>query len=485
MRRREQEAAREEARNTAQYEADGAILECQCCYTDTPINRLVSCNTPDAHVFCYSCIKQVAKTQIGLMKYELKCMDGSGCDGGFIKADLREALDEATLAKLEDLQLHDEVAQASIEGLYECPFCDFKAICPPVEQDREFRCKNPSCKKVSCRLCKLESHIPKTCEEAKAKDKATPARIRVEEAMSEALIRVCPNPACKLPIIKEDGCNKMVCVKCRSIMCYVCKKNITRKCYNHFKRDKGGTCPLFDWGSVHDQHLAEVGQARERAVQEALLENPNIDKNDIYVNINQRDIGGRINNAVNEIILPADMPMLFGQDIINGQLMMMRNVPLPFNPALPMHPHFLPPQQPQHHFPQQNLQPFQNANIRPFPIIQNNNHNDRTRNHHQENDVPLLPAFLDPQGLQIIDVHRHDLDRHGRDRNRDRDRNQERDRDSDRSHRSHHSRERHGVGRYESIPEGDGFEYENEGDRQQPRARQEWREWHRSQVSRR
>jgi hypothetical protein len=33
----------------------------------------------------------------------------------------------------------------------------------------------------------------------------------VEEEMSKALIRNCPNEACKKPAIKEAGCNKMSC----------------------------------------------------------------------------------------------------------------------------------------------------------------------------------------------------------------------------------------------------------------------------------
>src|SRR5699024_6031984 len=124
---------------------------------------------------------------------------------------------------------------AGIEGLHECPFCDFRAICPPVEEDREFRCFNPECEKVSCRLCNKPSHVPMTCGEAR-QDGHLSTRDQSEEAMSEALMRSCPK--CKVKIIKENGCNKMQCTKCRTLMCYVCKKDITGQGYNHFNQGR-------------------------------------------------------------------------------------------------------------------------------------------------------------------------------------------------------------------------------------------------------
>ena len=53
--------------------------------------------------------------------------------------------------------------QASIEGFVTCPFCDYGAILED-ENDKEFRCQNKECEKVSCRACRVESHIPLSCE---------------------------------------------------------------------------------------------------------------------------------------------------------------------------------------------------------------------------------------------------------------------------------------------------------------------------------
>lgn len=116
--------------------------------------------------------------------------------------------DKGLLAKLEQLQQEKDIRDAGLENLEECPFCDYKAILPPIEEDFEFRCANEECEKISCRRCKAVSHIPQTCEES-AKDNKLSIRHRIEEAMTKALIRNCAK--CKKGFIKEYGCNKMVC----------------------------------------------------------------------------------------------------------------------------------------------------------------------------------------------------------------------------------------------------------------------------------
>jgi TRIAD3 protein (E3 ubiquitin-protein ligase RNF216) len=56
--------------------------------------------------------------------------------------------------------------------------------------------------------------------------------------MTKALIRICPNKACNTPMLKEAGCNKMTCSKCRTLSCYICSAII--KGYDHFDQAPGG-----------------------------------------------------------------------------------------------------------------------------------------------------------------------------------------------------------------------------------------------------
>lgn len=271
-----------EKQNEELHRQLGTLIECQCCFADVPVNRTVTCSANEMHPFCYACVKRAAETQIGMMKHEIICFHVDGCPAGFDRESLKLAIGEQLLRRLDHLKQMDEVAKAGLEGLTECPFCDFKAICPPVEEDKEFRCHNPDCEKVSCRLCKAETHVPKTCEEAR-KDRGLSHRRAVEEAMTEALIRTCPR--CKVRVVKMDGCNKVTCVKCHAIMCDVCKADITSVGYRHFRGNNSGSqgCPLHeeDFGKRRQQE--EVKRARNAAVQSLMVNNSDLKAEDLHL----------------------------------------------------------------------------------------------------------------------------------------------------------------------------------------------------------
>ena len=118
----------------------------------------------------------------------LRPLDGARIDGGFWArrqranravslpdgaAQLERALPPASFALWERLTQADEIAQAGLTGLTECPFCDWKCV---LEEDGEgmdegdtgrFWCGNrDKCGVISCRKCKKSDHYPKTCEGA-------------------------------------------------------------------------------------------------------------------------------------------------------------------------------------------------------------------------------------------------------------------------------------------------------------------------------
>ncbi|PKY05504.1 hypothetical protein P168DRAFT_317028 [Aspergillus campestris IBT 28561] len=275
--RKREEEENAERRNEEEHTRARNLVECQCCYLDVPLNRAIHCEGATIHFFCFGCIRKNAETQIGLMKYQLQCIDTSGCQAGFARSTLEDVLGPSLTKKLDSLQQEDEVRRAGLEGLDSCPFCEFKAVCAPIEEDREFRCQNPACEEVSCRLCKATSHIPQTCAEA-AKEKGIPERHLVEEAMSKALIRQCPQ--CKVNIVKESGCNKMICSKCSHVMCYICRQDITRAQYNHFGQGPG-SCPTHD--QVHNADEQAVNQAEKRTIDELIADNPNLTREELLV----------------------------------------------------------------------------------------------------------------------------------------------------------------------------------------------------------
>ncbi|KAK1658986.1 hypothetical protein BDP55DRAFT_733650 [Colletotrichum godetiae] len=264
------EAARE-AENFETAKALGTVLDCGCCYGEFAFNRMVCCEK-GTHFFCVDCARRNAETVVGLSKYEITCMSTDGCDAGFSYKERAKFINEQLTQALDRIESEANLRMAGIDGLETCPFCPYAAEYPPVESNREFKCENPDCHVVSCRLCREETHIPRTCEEA-ASDSTEGARRQIEEAMSTALIRKCNK--CGMAFVKESGCNKMTCPKrgCRNIQCYVCSKSCD---YTHFddktRGGKKGNCPLFD--DVNMRHNEEVQHAEAQARQGILERHP-------------------------------------------------------------------------------------------------------------------------------------------------------------------------------------------------------------------
>ncbi|RYP48377.1 hypothetical protein DL768_005746 [Monosporascus sp. mg162] len=274
----------EEQANFARAQLSGQTAECGCCYDEQALNRMAQCDGEMVHFFCGSCIKQQAETQVGYSKYELKCMSLDGCSGGFSYTQRKRFLDKALRTALDRIEQEAVLREAGIESLETCPFCPYAAEYPPVDEDKEFRCEMPRCRKVSCRLCRKETHIPKSCAEA-AREEGLTARREIEEAMSEALIRKCNK--CRNPFVKEDGCNKITCTRCRTIQCYICRETV--KDYSHFndtsRGGKNGQCPLFD--STEQRHRDEVQRAEEAARQKVTQERPDVDGEALQFNLSK------------------------------------------------------------------------------------------------------------------------------------------------------------------------------------------------------
>ena len=275
----------DEEANELQAKEDGTMSECGCCCMDYPMNRMVHCDADVLHWFCKTCARQMAETEIGKSKYELRCMSMDNCEGGFSRDQRAVFLDDKTIVALERNEQEAMLRMAGIENLASCPFCPYAAEYPRVEINKEFECQAPDCLKISCRLCKLESHIPKTCKEF-AKETGLSVRRQIEEAMSAAMIRKCNK--CSTPFVKEEGCNKMTCTRngCHNVQCYICSKSCS---YDHFddrsRGGKTGNCPLFD--SVAQRHEREVQEAEKAALDKIRAEHPEYTEDDLKIKMSE------------------------------------------------------------------------------------------------------------------------------------------------------------------------------------------------------
>jgi E3 ubiquitin-protein ligase RNF216 len=87
-------------------------------------------------------------------------MDISGCKMAFPDSELRRVLPEKLFDLYEQIRQRRDIELAELEGLEECPFCDYKVVMDvDFQTDKVLKCQNDECGRVSCRRCKKEVGI--------------------------------------------------------------------------------------------------------------------------------------------------------------------------------------------------------------------------------------------------------------------------------------------------------------------------------------
>lgn len=116
----------------------------QCCYGESPFSGMTQCN--EGHLFCLDCARRNAENEVGRGRYRLLCM--AGCKSEFPRREVLRFLDEKLILALEKNEQEEVLRIADLKGLTKCPFCDYAAICAPIDEDKEFRCGNPDCRQL-------------------------------------------------------------------------------------------------------------------------------------------------------------------------------------------------------------------------------------------------------------------------------------------------------------------------------------------------
>ena len=86
--------------------------------------------------------------------------------------------------------------------------------------------KCQSCSFVSCLKCSLESHEPASCDDAAQWFQTLRKKDEEEKSGdgddSSRRVKPCPNPECKIPTEKINGCMHLICSRCHCSWCWMC-----------------------------------------------------------------------------------------------------------------------------------------------------------------------------------------------------------------------------------------------------------------------
>ena len=116
-----------------------------------PQHNMIQC--PDAHLFCTECMLSYASNLLGEYNFEIICMDQSDCKLPFPESELRRFLPPKLLSLYERVKQAKEIEMAGLDGLEECPHCEFKAVLDDPST-KLFACQSEECGAVTCRECK-------------------------------------------------------------------------------------------------------------------------------------------------------------------------------------------------------------------------------------------------------------------------------------------------------------------------------------------
>ena len=108
----------------------------------------------DGHLFCTDCMTSYAENLLGSHNVSVVCMDQSGCKLPFPESELRRFLPEKLMELYERVKQRKEIEMAGLEGLEECPYCEFKCVIENPDE-KLFRCGDTdNCGAITCRQCK-------------------------------------------------------------------------------------------------------------------------------------------------------------------------------------------------------------------------------------------------------------------------------------------------------------------------------------------
>lgn len=237
-----------------------AMQECNTCLGN--IQGILCSKLKCGHVSCNECLKQLCEVKINDGSKSIECAE-TGCEAELPVSLIQDLVTKELYDKFDKTMLVKALEEMSNSTYCPVVLCQYPIIKPP-DDDGLNVC--PKCGYAFCVFCKKVYHGIEKCDLTIDKKKklaeAYKNATRVERSELEKrygikklqeLVATAETekwikrnsqkcPACRVDIEKIDGCNKMLCTKCKTVFCWLCLTSLSKTSpYTHYQ-DETSLC---------------------------------------------------------------------------------------------------------------------------------------------------------------------------------------------------------------------------------------------------
>ncbi|KAH9933914.1 uncharacterized protein B0H18DRAFT_606022 [Fomitopsis serialis] len=204
-------------------------VECPVCFNEVTNPVKLDCG----HTWCKTCLQNYLRASVDNGAFPLVCLgDEARCTSPIPIHAAQEILSTNDFMSIVEASFRAYVHSRPSEYHY-CPTPDCLQVYRRTSHNTVLQC--PSCLTRICPKCNSEHHEGSTCKLNEAGD-----RILFEEWKSSHDAKDCPS--CKAPIEREAGCNHMMCIRCKTHICWACLATFDAggEVYEHMRLIHGG-----------------------------------------------------------------------------------------------------------------------------------------------------------------------------------------------------------------------------------------------------
>lgn len=201
----------------------GSCIQCRLCLMLVPSKDFYSLKDCGCS-FCSICIQQYLTINIREGNVILTCPDAEcSRDNQISTKEVEQLVDREIFDMYQRFKLNREVELDPTRTW--CPGVNCETICyvrpsPDGKNKTGVLVHCPNCRSKFCSLCKDTWHFNKSCEEVQ-KENHEEGQFLTEQD-DDPRIKRCPNPNCRVPIERDQGCAQMMCKQCKHVFCWYC-----------------------------------------------------------------------------------------------------------------------------------------------------------------------------------------------------------------------------------------------------------------------